>query len=314
MTHGAPPDPPSADAVLVVGEALVDVVRRHGTHDTERPGGSPANVALGLARLGRPVDLLTHLGDDGRGGTVRRWLDDAGVRLVPGSTVPGPTSTALAVIAPDGDARYEFDLRWHLPHPPDPTGWAVLHTGSVATFIAPGADPLLALVERARGRMGVTYDPNVRPALMGDPRTALARVERFVAAADVVKASDDDLAWLDPGDDPVRTAARWLGLGPALVVVTHGAGGATAVCRAGRVHVPAPPTVVVDTVGAGDSCMAALVDHLLRTGRLGPTARADAGPLRLHEVRAALEFCTRAAAVTCSRVGADPPTRGELDG
>ena len=301
------------DDVLVVGEALVDIVLRPGAPAEEHPGGSPANVALGLARLGRRADLLTRIGDDERGRAVRAHLESSGVRLVPGSVTGERTSTAAAHLDAAGTASYDFDLDWRLPAEPPSDAAACVHTGSIAAFLPPGGDAVLALIEKSTGRSTVSYDPNARPRLMGDPVAARLRVETFVRHADVVKVSDEDLAWLTPGDEPVDVAARWLASGPAVVVVTLGGEGALAVGRAGVVRVPAPQISVVDTVGAGDSFMAGLLDHLATLDLLGPDRLADLRELDTGELTRMLMHAARIAAITCTRAGANPPTRAELD-
>ena len=300
------------DDVLVVGEALVDVVLTRDGTSTEHPGGSPANVALGLARLGRQVHLLTRIGDDARGDGIRAHLEASGVRLEPGSVVAGPTSTAAATIDEAGVASYEFAIDWALPDPVALGAATALHTGSIAAFLPPGGDAVVALLERAAGHVTLTYDPNARPRLMGDPVAALARVERIVRRCDVVKVSDQDLEWLTPGQDPVHVATRWLALGPALVVVTRGGDGSSAVAASGRVDLAAPVVPVVDTVGAGDAFMAGLIDHLAGAGLLGADRRAALRAATTDDVRAMLAHASRIAAITCSRAGANPPTRAEL--
>lgn len=299
--------------VLVVGEALVDIVERLDGSRAEHPGGSPANVALGLARLDRDVHLLTRVGDDERGRSVLAHLEGSGVHLVDGSVTGEPTSTATARLDERGVATYHFELDWRLPPAPDLAGYHALHTGSIAAFLSPGGDAVVRLVEEAAGRVTVTYDPNARPQLMGEAGPARARVEHLVAHSDVVKVSDEDIAWLAPGEDPLAVVRAWQLGRPSVVVLTRGEGGAVAVLDAGEVEVKAPPTAVVDTVGAGDSFMAALLDHLAGADLLG-AHRADA--LRSNgtdQVAAMLRHAARVAAITCSRAGADPPTRAELD-
>jgi fructokinase len=158
----------------------------------------------------------------------------------------------------------------------------------------------------------VSFDPNARPALMGDPAAARERVEQFVRAADVVKVSDEDLRWLAPDEDPAAVAAGWLALGPSVVVVTRGGEGATGVAAAGRVDVEAPPVEVVDTVGAGDAFTAGLLDALATADLLGVERSEQLRAIGTGALAAALRHATRVAAVTCSRPGADPPTRAEL--
>jgi fructokinase len=302
--------------VLVVGEALVDIMLRPGSTALERPGGSPANVALGLARLGRNAELLTHVGDDPRGRVVREHLESSGVHLVPGSVARGSTSTATATLDAAGVARYDFNLDWRLPATDNvlasPNPAQCLHTGSLAAVLQPGADDVLALVQKAAGRATVSYDPNARPALMGDPVRARDRVETLARYADLVKVSDEDLAWLAPDEDPVQVAARWLDGGRAVVVVTRGSEGAVGLCRDGDVKVSAGFADVVDTVGAGDSFMAGLLDYLAELDLLGPHRLADLQAIGTGELAGMLQHATRIAAITCARPGADPPTRADL--
>jgi fructokinase len=323
--------------VLVVGEALVDVVDRgyvneesltgvgpSGSHpDAPRtrridrhPGGSPANVALGLARLGHDVRFATRLGRDEDGVLVRAHLEADGVRLAEGSVDDGPTSTATATLDATGGATYVFDLHWDLPDV-DLSGVAHLHTGSIGATLAPGAAKVHAAFLAAVASGATTsYDPNLRPRIMGTPEEERAGVEALVAASDVVKASDEDLAWLYPGEAADDVVRRWAGLGPALVVVTRGGQGATAT----RASVPdellavAPrPVTVVDTVGAGDAFMSGLLSGLLDAGLLGSrTARQALRNANTEQVHDALSRAVWTSSVTCGRAGAQPPTRAEL--
>ncbi|MBD8059856.1 carbohydrate kinase [Cellulomonas sp. JH27-2] len=295
-------------SVLVVGEALVDIVRRADGSIVEHPGGSPANVALTLGRLGRSPRLLTSFGDDERGAELRAWLQESHVDVV---VAPSPrTSTAVATLDAAGAATYEFDLTWDLGdvdvEPAD-----VLHIGSISAILDPGGRQVAELVERARPTTTITYDPNARPALMGDPAVAAERVARLVALADVVKVSDEDLAWFHPDREPLQAAQDWLALGPAIVVVTTGGSGAHYLTAAGAGHVTAPKVAVVDTVGAGDTFMGTLVDGLVGAGVAGD--RAALGALGHDAWDAILSRAARAAAVTVSRSGANPPRSNELD-
>ncbi|MCL2091727.1 MAG: PfkB family carbohydrate kinase [Micrococcales bacterium] len=302
------------DRALVIGEALVDVVvRADGTAD-RRPGGSPANVAVGLARLGRAVDLLTWIGDDADGAAVRDHVTASGVRLVAGSDGAARTSVATARLGPTGAATYAFDLAWDLPDPtPSPTPPLVVHTGSIATLLPPGADAVGRELLQHRATSTLTYDPNLRPSIVGPVGPARRTVERLVAVCDVVKVSDEDLAWLLPDDDPADVATRWASTGPGLVVVTLGAAGAFAVTAAGiQVHMATPQVTVADTVGAGDSFMAGLVDGLWSADLLGADRRdtlRNAPEATLGQI---LARCTQIAAITVTRPGADPPTAAEL--
>lgn len=250
-------------ATLVVGEALADVVV--GPDGTRRahPGGSPANTALGLARLGHPVTLATRIGRDAYGELLRTRLTEGRVLLHPGSVVDAPTSTARAELDGTGSAAYRFDIMWDLPPVGPLSVPGHFHTGSIATALEPGARRLLALAAAVRRRgHTVSYDPNLRPALLGPPEAERPRVERLVALADVVKASEEDLGWLYPGRDPDEVAAGWA-QGGRLVVLTRGAEGAVAHWAPGGRHmVPAPPVRVADTIGAGDAFMAGLLAGL----------------------------------------------------
>lgn len=298
--------------VLVVGEALVDVVVRADGSTDEHPGGSPMNVAIGLARLGRETRLLTRLGQDERGAAVLRHVEASGVRLVEGSVQPVSTSVATAVLAADGSASYVFDLVWDLAPAVLPEEPLAVHTGSIAAVLEPGAAAVERIVRDAAGRATTTYDPNLRPDLMGSPDAVLDRVERLVAASDVVKLSDEDAAWLVPGTAPHELAERWLGLGPSVVVLTRGERGMLGLCRAGGVDVPAPRVQVADTVGAGDSAMAALLDGLWRHDLLGGPARGALRAVGTDVLDDVVRRAVRAAAITVSRPGADPPSAAEL--
>jgi fructokinase len=299
--------------VLVVGEALVDVVVQADGSSGEHPGGSPMNVAIGLARLGRETHLLTRLGQDERGREVLRHVEASGVRLVEGSVQPVTTSSATAVLAADGSASYVFDLVWDIAPGALPSEPLAVHTGSIGAVLEPGGTAVERIVRDAAGRATTSYDPNLRPDLMGSPSAVLDRVERLVAASDVVKLSDEDAAWLVPDVAPHELAARWLERGPSVVVLTRGAGGMLGLCRAGRVEVPAPRVQVADTVGAGDSAMAALLDGLWLHDLLGAPARAALRDIGTDVLDAVVRRAVKAAAITVSRPGADPPRAAELD-
>jgi fructokinase len=298
--------------VLVVGEALVDVVARPDGSIEEHPGGSPANMALGLARLGRETHLLTRLGNDDRGDRVRAHLEASGVRLVEGSVVAGPTSVARAVLDADGSATYEFDLEWALPHVRLPAEPLAVHTGSIAAVLQPGASTVERIVLGHHRRSTVTYDPNLRPDLMGSAAEVRPHVETLVAASDVVKLSDEDARWLEPGGDAEHLLEQWLRLGPSVVVLTRGGQGAVALTAVGRVEVPAPRVRVADTVGAGDSFMSGLLDGLWTAGLLGGAARASLRQVSPTALEKVLQHAVTVAAATVARPGADPPTRAEL--
>jgi fructokinase len=296
---------------LVVGEALIDRVA--GSAGSGYPGGSAANVAVSLGRLGRRVRLLTQLGDDADAELIMSWLGESGVGLAEGTRRAGQTSTAIARLSPDVETSYAFDLSWRLDGSPAiPEDTVVVHTGSIAAMLEPGAQVVERLVRRARRSATITYDPNVRPSLMGEPDPVRRQVERMVGLADVVKVSDADLGWLVPGTDPVAVGQAWLRLGPSLVVITLGGEGAVAVSRQGETRVEAPTVPVVDTIGAGDSFMGALIDGLWSARLLAAGQRYQLREIGPDRAAALLRQCTEAAAVTVSRAGADPPYRHEL--
>lgn len=302
-------------SVAVIGEALIDAVHRlDGTVD-EVPGGSLANVAITLGRLGRDPELLTWIGADEAGRRITEWLEASDVRVVPGSAGAARTSSATAILGEDGGAQYVFDILWDIPEEPALTDVGHVHLGSIAAVLEPAADKVHALVERLRAAGAtVSYDPNARPAIMEAPALTLAKVERLVALSDVVKVSDEDLEWLVPDEPYEAVAARWAAGGPALVVVTRGGGGAVAFHGENRFEVESVKVEVVDTVGAGDTFMGALIDGLLSLQALGKDSRGAMQTIDVAALTAVLNRCARAAAVTVSRPGADPPTKAELDG
>ncbi|RJS45936.1 carbohydrate kinase family protein [Nocardioides cavernaquae] len=311
MLASPPETDDGPDRALVIGEALIDLIRRPGQADAARVGGSPLNVAVGLSRLEVPAVLQTRIGCDAHGALIEEHLSENDVELVTRSITAGPTSTALATIAADGAASYEFAIDWSIASAPD-LAPDLVHTGSIAAVLEPGASVVLATIEALRATATISYDPNVRPQLMGSRESARKRIEEFVERADVVKASDEDLAWLFPDTAPADVARRWLRLGPALVVVTLGPDGAYAAARGGAVQIPAPPTTVVDTIGAGDSFMAGLLVALFDAGLLGRKHAERLKALDLEQIRGLLEFAAGCAAVTVSRPGADPPRRDRI--
>lgn len=287
----------------MVGESLVDVIRDAlpGGTPAEFAGGSAANVAVALSRLGREVAFATSFADDAHGRLVAARLEAAHVRLANDPYVLDKTATATATIGADGAAAYEFDLDWRLAPPEIDAPPAVVHVCSLGAVLEPGAGVVRDLLA-ARPGGWVSYDVNLRPAVTGTGPDLLAAVEKVAAAADLVKASDGDLAGLYPDLDIEAAAARLRELGPAAVVVTRGPQGATWFGEE-TVSVPAVATDVVDTIGAGDTFSAGLLDALWESGPCGVGREA---------IEAALAHAARAAAVTVSRPGADPPYRDEL--
>jgi fructokinase len=300
--------------IVVVGESLVDLVW-HTAAGTVRPspGGSPANVAIGLHRLGRPVTLVTCWGDDPPGALVAEYLAGTGLDVLRAPTMSGGTTVALAYVDEvSGSATYDFLTSWAPDRVPVGEDTALLHTGSLAVVVAPGAEQVLQACRRLHGRSGraVAVDLNVRPAVQPDRAVYRTAVERLARVADVVKASDEDLSWLWPGQDPAASARTLLGYGPQLVVLTRGPDGATGFLPGAEVSVAAPRVTVADTIGAGDAFQSALL-----VGLFGPhpdgatTVRIPSGPQELEQV---LRDCVVAGALTAARHGAQPPTAEEL--
>lgn len=302
-----------AGRAVVIGEALVDVVHDRDGSVAEHPGGSPANVALGLARLGRTVELIAWLGKDAHGEAVANHLESSGVAIAAESWGAASTSLAIATLDESMQATYEFELEWALSADANlGESPLVVHTGSIAAVLEPGATAVAKLLRKARATATVTYDPNARPSLMGEPAAALAHVETIIGLSDVVKVSDEDIAWLT-GEGPDEIAPRWIAQGARLVVVTRGGDGASAYLADGRrIDVAAQRVAVVDTVGAGDSFMGGLIDGLWTAGLLGGASREALGAVQEATLRTILERCARIAAITVSRAGANPPTSAEL--
>ena len=292
---------------LVVGESLIDVVERPDGSTVEHAGGSAANVAVALARLGRPVQLLTAYADDERGTALARHLNQAAVGLAGDPRILERTATASATIADDGGASYTFDIEWRLPEVPDLEP-VVVHACSIGAVREPGASDVRRLLESLRPHATVSYDVNARPAVTGGGPELVRAVEDVVALADLVKASDEDLAGLYPDQPAERVAEHLLGLGPSAVVVTRGRAGATWYAEGRRVDVPATEVEVADTIGAGDTFGAAVIDALLDLGALGGRLSGLEG----DQIGSVLRHAARAAAVTVSRPGADPPYHHEM--
>ena len=303
-------------SVTVVGEALVDIISDpYSSRSQAHPGGSPLNVAIGLSRLGVPSTLVTHYADDTYGASLQQHLCANGVEVIRGDSAP--TSTATANLSADGSASYVFDISWDLDD-----AWAGatdaartadhVHTGSIAAVLSPGDESTLSLVRVSRSSATISFDPNCRPVISPDLALAKERIEQFVSASDIVKASDEDLLWLYPEITPEQALEDWLKLGPAVGALTRGASGPVILTRRGRVRMPAERIVVTDTVGAGDSFMAGLISGLAQLGALGAEGRDKLNLLTENDLFAVAAYANRAAAITCSRAGANPPTANEL--
>jgi fructokinase len=333
---------PSAAPVLVVlGELVVDLLPVPGApagpqgtapQYVARPGGNALNVAVAAGRLGVPVHLLSRLGTGPLAVHLRRHAELSGVDVSGFVEAAEPVSLAVVGLGADGSPSYGFhvlgaaDWQWTddelAAALPDRTG--ILHVGSISSWTAPGSDAIARLVERVHGDGGlISVDPNIRPALADGPVGATlgnsaavvrGRLDRLVTRADVVKVSAEDLEWLDPdaGTDLDAAAQRWADRGVALVVLTDG-GSPLRVARPGRplLRREPPRVTVADTVGAGDSLAAGLLGGLLTAG---VTSRAALEALPNDALLAIVDDAALVAALNCTRVGADPPSREELDG
>jgi fructokinase len=301
--------------IVVAGEALVDLVEEGGRLRVVA-GGGPFNTAIALGRLDVEVAFLGTLSEDGYGGMLSSRLGEVGVDKSLVRRSHHPTPKAVVHRLGDGRNGYTFELEAtafgdfpisRLPRLRD-DAWA-LHLGTLALAIDPPAATFEALVDREAGRRSIILDPNVRPAIFGDVEIYRSRFERLARLADIVKLSGDDAAWLYPDLSPHRVLELIVALSPRIVALTLGADGAIAASGGARVRSPGIQVKVVDTVGAGDSFGAALIAALLDCGVLGPARSREIDDVLLAT---ALRFAVAASAITCTRIGADPPTRSEI--
>ncbi|HYZ52263.1 MAG TPA: carbohydrate kinase [Streptosporangiaceae bacterium] len=308
--------------ITVIGEALVDLVVSPDWSCRASPGGAPANVAVALARLDRDVSLRARISGDGFGTMLRQHLSGNGVSardLVP---APEPTTLAIATLHGAGQATYSFylngtaDWMWQPAELASLAGdVAALYLGSLAAALPPGAAHIESLAQRTRsaGKTVIFYDPNLRPGATPDARAGRLRVERQLRHVHVAKASSEDISWLYPGETVSEVARRWQRLGPDLVVVTLGAGGAFGLSRDGtEVTVPPAPAEVVDTIGAGDAFSAGLLDAMAEANLLGRAGIAALPGLDSGRLTRLLTSAGIVAALTCERAGADPPRKAEV--
>lgn len=297
---------------VVIGEALIDVVREVHGGTAEYVGGSPLNVAIGLARLDHRVSFVTRVGEDARGGRICAHLEASDVRLAAGSVASCRTATAQATLDSTGSATYQFDIDWDLEGVQPPPSPRCAHTGSIAGVMEPGCAAVAEMLDNYRGSATISYDPNVRPDLFDDAPNARERIRKLVSLADIVKVSDEDLRWFAPAGEPEITARQWLSSGVAVVVVTAGADGAYALSDAGRVDVTARDVQVVDTVGAGDAFMAGLLDGFAAQGLMGADRRDLLRAIDRSTLLGVMTNATTASALTVSKAGADLPSRSML--
>lgn len=305
--------------ILCCGEALIDMLPRETTRGESAfapySGGAVFNTAIALGRLGAPVEFFTGLSGDLFGDMLRQTLAESGVGTRYSPLSGRPTTLAFVKLT-NGQARYVFyDENTagrmlsvaDLPALGDEV--SAMLFGAISLIPEPCGSAYEVLMRREHGRRVTMLDPNIRPNFIPDAAAHRARMMRMVAMADIVKLSDEDLAWFGEAGGPDDIARRWLALGPKLVLVTRGGDGATGYTATATVKVPARRVEVVDTVGAGDTFNAGVLAALHEKGLL--TKPAIAG-LAEDDIRSALDLGVRAAAVTVSRAGANPPRREEL--
>ncbi|MDB5593299.1 MAG: hypothetical protein JWM36_260 [Hyphomicrobiales bacterium] len=302
--------------IAVMGEALIDFVADRADARIYRAlaGGSGFNTALGLARLDVPTAFCGALSSDAQGARLLRDLASEAVdtSCVLTSAKPSP----IVLVQPGGgDAAPQYSLHLAgtaLDDAPDawsvPPGTIHVHATSFASTIGAGGRAAMATLATARSFASTSFDPNIRSAILADRATAMALIAERVACSDIVKVSAEDLGLLAPTDDPGQVAASWLELGPRLVVLTLGGDGASAFFDTRRIDVAAPSVKVRDTIGAGDSFMAALLASLWNERQLGT----DAQPFQAQEIARWMAYAVGAAAHSCTREGADLPRRADL--
>ena len=290
----------------VCGEVLIDILPTGPV-----VGGGPANTAKALARLGHDVHFIDGISTDAYGVSARAELLRDGVNLDLALASDNPTCTATVTLDAAGGASYEFLIDGTATFDfasswlPDPYRYQpqVLHIGTLVTMIEPGATALYDWAMQVAELAPIVFDPNIRPSVQPDRDLYEAAVEKWAALSAVIKVSDDDLAWLFPGQAIEDVANRWINDGAFLVVVTRGADGLVGYTADGRVEVPGVKVDVVDTVGAGDTVGAIVVEAMLAHGLI---------ELRGDLLRSVLTRAAAAAAITCSRKGAQPPYKHEL--
>ena len=300
-------------SIWVCGEVLIDLIPDESGERTPHVGGGPANTAKALARLGHDVQFIDGISSDKYGQMSERELLDDEVKLDLALKSDKPTCLAIITLNENGGASYQFEIDgtatfdFSAEWLPDPSRYKpqVLHIGTLVTVIQPGADVLFEWALQVAEFAPIVFDPNVRSVVMSDHEKYVEAVERWVSISSVVKVSDDDMAWLYPHESYEAVTKRWIDAGAALVVVTRGASGLVGFTAEGSVEVPGVKVEVADTVGAGDTVGAIIVEAMIEKGILNLTG--DVLKSVLH--RAAV-----AAGITCSRKGAQPPYKHELKG
>ena len=308
-------------SVCVGGEALVDLVPAPATGAGELgallplPGGGPYNVAVTLGRLGAPVRFLSRLSTDTFGDALLERLRLSGVDTSLVQRGDEPTTLAVAGIGPDGSARYSFHVEGTadrlVADPGELPDVTILSLGTLSLVLEPGATTYETLLRRHSARGGLTVvDPNVRPTVIADPDAFRTRFASWLPDIGVLKLSVEDAAWLADTDDVPGVIRKWLSKGPAAAIVTRGADGILVLTAAGdEAEVPTVRAAVVDTIGAGDTVHGALLHWLHEHDVTTPAAVRAVG---IDGWTEALTFAARAAAVTVSRAGAEPPYAAEL--
>lgn len=293
-------------SVWVCGEALIDIFG-----EREIVGGGPANSARALALLGHEVEFIGGISTDPYGRKVLSAFTESKVGVRHSLVGDQPTCTASVTFNDAGSASYAFNIAGTITFDfgadwlPDPAKFkpSLLYIGTLATVVEPGATNLFEWAKGVAEFAPIIFDPNVRPLVLSDRETYRSRVEPWLEISTVVKISEDDLRWLYPVEAPEVVGARWVEMGIPLVVITHGAAGITAMTSTDVIFVESVSVDVVDTIGAGDTVGAIVVDAILETGIVN---------LHGDRLREMLYCACVAAAITCSRAGAQPPTKSEL--
>ena len=305
--------------IVCCGEALIDFLPRKSAEGDAvyQPfcGGSVYNTAIALGRLGIGTGFFSGLSSDFFGDMLRDGLKASHVDLAYVKTWDKPSTLAFVKLS-DGHARYSFfddnsacRMLTKKDLPKLAAKVQALHFGSISLIPEPGGTALEALMKREAKTRVISLDPNIRASLIKDRRGHLARLHRMIAMADVVKISDEDVAWMTGKSDFAKTAKKWLKAGAKVVVVTRGGDGVEAYTSGFSIHQPAVKVTVADTVGAGDTFTAGLLCTLTKLKLLSKPKLATITEAQLD---AAMAFAARAAAVTVSRPGADPPWAHEL--